>query len=502
PRVAAGADRDRPPAADPLRHDDSREHCLWEARRHARGRGGCGPRRRHPRLHHEPPDRLRHGDRGGRRQPVGRAAAEDRDRPRDHQESPHPHPRRADDGPRRRRGGRGERDPPPPRAGEDRLPRRPPAGGRGGRRRHHRAPRRRRARAGHARQAPARRRLVPVDLHAAARRQPRSPPRSGAAPGEEVGLVNPEHIRILLDADAMHRLLGAIPLLAEGDARLTAMSLDRLWVKPGRHFHASYRVALVTEAGPCETHACAGLRRSERELSPLRQTPPPGPASWDLERATVRMKSPPLTLALFPWDARLPTLPLALDPQRVAAALGGVRLGGCAVAGYWPGIRCQLRYDLEDAPGIVYGKVFPEGAGHAIAVAQTAVTRDAASTPFAIPRVRAYLPRLNLLLTEPVEGEPLLDLLPDATPALLERVATALPGFPALPTAEVERRFGPAEDLAIVHSWVDLIGTLFPRLVAPLAAALAAVHRRVPPDAIAPPALVHRDFYDKQVLVG
>ena len=314
--------------------------------------------------------------------------------------------------------------------------------------------------------------------------------------------MNPEHIRILLDADAMHRLLGAIPLLAEGDARLTAMSLDRLWVKPGRHFHASYRVALVTEAGPCETHACAGLRRSERELSPVRQTPPPGPASWDLERATVRVKSPPLTLALFPWDARLPTLPLALDPERVAAALGGVRLGGCAVAGYWPGIRCQLRYDLEDATGIVYGKVFPEGAGHAIAVTQTAVTRDAASTPFAIPRVRAYLPRLNLLLTEPVEGEPLLDLLPDATPALMERVATALAGFHALPTAEVERRFGPAEDLAIVHSWVDLIGTLFPRLVAPLAAALAAVHRRVPPDAIAPPALVHRDFYDKQVLVG
>ena len=56
--------------------------------------------------------------------------------------------------------------------------------------------------------------------------------------------MNPEHIRVLLDADAMRHLLGAIPLLADGTAGLSALSLDRLWVKPGRHFHASYRVTL------------------------------------------------------------------------------------------------------------------------------------------------------------------------------------------------------------------------------------------------------------------
>ena len=319
--------------------------------------------------------------------------------------------------------------------------------------------------------------------------------------------MNPEHIRVLLDADAMRQLLGAIPLLADGDARLTAMSLDRLWVKPGRHFHASYRVTLATGAGPCETHACAGLQPSRRELSPLRETRAPGPASWDLERATVHVESPPVRLALFPWDARLPTLPLALDPERVAAALGGARLRSCTVAGYWPGIRCQLRYEQGETAGgetagTIYGKVFPEGAGQAIALAQAAVTRHATETPFAIPRLRAYLPRLNLLLTEPVEGEPLLDLLPAATPALMERVASALAAFHALPTADVERRFGPGDDLAVVRPWVDLIGALFPALVSPLAAALAAVERHVPPEATAPPALVHRDFYDKQVLVG
>ena len=60
--------------------------------------------------------------------------------------------------------------------------------------------------------------------------------------------MSPAHIRVLLDADGMRPLLGTIPLLADGTARLTAVSLDRLWVKPGRHFHASYRVTLATAA--------------------------------------------------------------------------------------------------------------------------------------------------------------------------------------------------------------------------------------------------------------
>ncbi|TMB13003.1 MAG: hypothetical protein E6J71_23405 [Deltaproteobacteria bacterium] len=320
--------------------------------------------------------------------------------------------------------------------------------------------------------------------------------------------MNLEHIRVLLDADAMRDLLGAIPLLADGTAGLSALSLDRLWVKPGRHFHASYRVTLATEAGPCEMRASAALLRADREPADfrpraLRGTRPPRPAGWDVDRATARVDSPPLQLALFPWDARLPTLPLALDPARVEATLGSVRLRSCSVAGYWPGVRCQLRYERRDAPGAVYGKVFPDGAGGAIALAQEAVTRHAAETPFAMPRVRAYLPQLNLLLTDPVEGEPLLDLLRTApTGELMARVATALAAFHALPRDTIERRFGPADDLAVVRSWVGLIGALFPRLASPLESALAALERHVPPDGTATPALVHRDFYDKQVLVG
>ncbi|TMA49139.1 MAG: hypothetical protein E6J76_13645 [Deltaproteobacteria bacterium] len=291
--------------------------------------------------------------------------------------------------------------------------------------------------------------------------------------------MSPAHIRVLLDADGMRPLLGTIPLLADGTARLTAVSLDRLWVKPGRHFHASYRVTLATETGPLETQATASLLRSIREAaSPMRLAPResrvPAATRWDVERSTALVESPPLLLHR-----------------------------SCTVVGYWPGIRCQLRYERADEPGVLYGKVFPDGAGSAAGRVQHAIARRGESAAFQTPRPRAYLPELNLLLTEPVEGEPLLDLL-RAAPSrnVVGRVATALAAFHALGVPEVDRRFGPADDLAIVRAWVPLIGGIFPRLASPLGSALAGLERAAPHDAVAVPALVHRDFYDKQVLVG
>src|SRR5262249_20962035 len=241
-------------------------------------------------------------------------------------------------------------------------------------------------------------------------------------------------------------------------------------------------------------------------------TPVPGPPGgpglpaatrWAFERPPAVVESPPLLLQLFPWDLRLPTLPIALDPRRVGEALDPERLRSCTVVGYWPGIRCQLRYERADEPGVLYGKVFPEGAGGVAERVQHAIARRSESAIFRTPRRRAYLPELNLLLTEPVEGELLLDLLRAApTSELMERVANTLAAFHALRVPEADRRFGPADDLTIVRGWAPLIGGIFPRLTSPLGSALAELERTVPADAVAVPALVHRDFYDKQVLVG
>ena len=60
------------------------------------------PPRRRRRVHRQAPRRLRHHDRGARRQPVRRPAAADRHRPRAGDQSAHSHPRRGDVGARLR----------------------------------------------------------------------------------------------------------------------------------------------------------------------------------------------------------------------------------------------------------------------------------------------------------------------------------------------------------------------------------------------------------------
>jgi hypothetical protein len=239
--------------------------------------------------------------------------------------------------------------------------------------------------------------------------------------------MRPADVLTLLDAEAMVPLLRAIPVLADGTARLRSAALERVWVKPGRHVHASYRVALDTGAGTVETRAAAGLVRPDesapeverRALGVPGTAPPPGwPASWDVRRSTARVETPPMLVQLFPWDYRLPTLSLALDPARVERELGQVGLGRRRVAGYWPGTRCQIRYECADEHGgALYGKVFSDPDGAAVARRQDTIASRGAEAGFTAARVRAWLPALNLLVTEPVEGEPLPERLDQRTPA-------------------------------------------------------------------------------------
>src|SRR5262249_37591702 len=258
----------------------------------------------------------------------------------------------------------------------------------------------------------------------------------------------------------MRAHLSAIPLLAAGTADLQSASLERLWVKPGRHFHASYRVALRTDAGIVDTRAAACVLRDARTASAayraaLEAPAPSGTASniatWEAGLSATLLSAPPMLLQLFPWDYRLPTLALALDARRVGRELNPTVLSSCEIVGYWPGMRCHLRYGVDAGDGLPYGKVFPVGAGDAPGRSHDAIARSlGAGASLATPRVRAYLPALNLLITEPIGGVSLNELLRrgedgDAVP----RVAEALAAFHELPAVELERHFGSPDRLAL-----------------------------------------------------
>jgi len=116
--------------------------------------------------------------------------------------------------------------------------------------------------------------------------------------------------------------------------------------------------------------------------------------------------------------------------------------------------------------------------------------------------VRAWVPSLHLLVTTPLDGTALMDRLGrGAAPALSASVATALARLHATHLATVARRFDPGDDLEVVRPWVAFTAGVFPDLGADLARALARLEA-ARPSGERPLVLVHRDFYDKQVLVG
>ncbi len=320
-------------------------------------------------------------------------------------------------------------------------------------------------------------------------------------------------IRALLDAGAMRSVLERIPLFATRAALLKDLSLERVWVKPGRHFHASYRIQLDTDGGRVQTLAQAGLLHDRTHASDVRDAIPEipagalrpgGPARWEARLSTALVESPPALVQLFPWDYRLPTLPLAFDLGRLEAELAPLTLRSCEVAGYWPGMRCQVRYHLGDPGGTLYGKVVPRGAGAALGRSWAAIEEKVGNgAVLTTPKQFAALPKLNLVLTEPLEGSALIDLLRAGSGAeAVPRVAAALALFHSFDVSGIEGQFQPDDDLALLGPWVVLVSTVFPDLAAPLERALAQLRRALPAAAPAACSLVHRDFYDRQVLVS
>src|SRR5262249_5446836 len=226
--------------------------------------------------------------------------------------------------------------------------------------------------------------------------------------------------------------------------------------------------------------------------------------TWGVEESTGVLVAPRAIMQLFPWDYRLPTLALALDPHKVAEELGNVDLKGRKVAGYWPGKRCQIKYYGRGETEALYGKVFPDGAGPTVGLSPGMIARRVpASEALVAPRVRAYVRAINLLVTEPVvDRVPLVQILNDPNCTdVVARVGHALGLFQSIPVAEIEVVFGPAEDMLVVQSWVMLTAGLFPDLSAELFDLLTGLQRTMPSERDEGIGLVHRDFYDRQLLI-
>jgi len=313
-----------------------------------------------------------------------------------------------------------------------------------------------------------------------------------------------ESARVLVEPEAVReRVAGALPLRGH---RLEGGYAEAVWAKPGRHFNVCYRFEDARSEGRDVLVSCfaVGPKRARRivaEAGPHRCGDPDSAACVPCASFAAE---PGLLFQLFPVDYRLPTLPDCLDPGRAGKAIdNGTPVGACEIAGYRPGMRCQVRYRMNDET-VLYGKVAVERApGHGFRQLERVRAALSPAAAIRLPRPLRYASELQLTLIASVGGESLYDALHRGRTmgGRLAQAAATLAELHRLEIDEVERVYGPADELALVGGWVELVAALFPDMAGGLRAAQADLIA-TQPSGVDPSAIVHRDFYDKQVLSG
>ncbi len=315
--------------------------------------------------------------------------------------------------------------------------------------------------------------------------------------------MDPASQRLLVDPTRMRTLWSRLPALR--DRHISAPEFSSLWVKPGRHFNSCYHLT-CRDLSPQPLRVSAFVLAADRVDQILAEAGEhvSGPALGCRHCCTARAQADVL-LQLFPFDYRLPTLRACLDAEQVSVALGQPQaFSTCEPKGYRPGMRCQIHFQGADGRS-AYGKLAIEAeSGRSFALHER-IHDDGRRNGhrFYIPRPLAYLPGLKLTVIEGGAGTSVLDVLRSdcMADAAMTAIAAALADLHALDIVPVQRVYGPRDESQLVTGWVELVAQLFPDAAEELHAVAARLQASEPSTHPAR-AFVHRDFYDKQILLG
>ena len=206
------------------------------------------------------------------------------------------------------------------------------------------------------------------------------------------------------------------------------------------------------------------------------------------------------------YDYRLDTLAAVLAPGGLASAFPEAGLDPADAAGarevvrYVPEKRCLLRVGTPDRR--LLAKVYARAADLESARVQEVLHASTSRAGAIVPEVRGVCPSLRVMLQETVEGVPLYALLRSGV-GCGNAVAAAAGALARLHACEVPglRAHDAGAELEVVDRAVGrapLPGNLQARARA-LVALLASRAADLRPSR---PGFSHRDFYDKQVIVG
>ena len=264
----------------------------------------------------------------------------------------------------------------------------------------------------------------------------------------------------------------------------------------------------IGEGDPVAAAATARWRlakRRRRQISP----------SSD-EDAVWALPALGMVLRRMALDERLPGLKLLHSPARATAVFSrylgpdgdGYRAVAAELLGHRLGKRAVVRFRFEAGgrpPRSIVAKFYsPHGRrGWAAMTAMQALWTGGfgAAAPVRVPRPMAYVGEWGALLMEDVPGRPLDELAAEAAAAGAVLAGRALARLHAAPLATPERHDVP-DELALLERWVGLTTKVLPALAGVLEPALARVATDLGATVCARPALIHRDYHDKQVLIA
>jgi len=303
--------------------------------------------------------------------------------------------------------------------------------------------------------------------------------------------MNVAAARAIFDLDKLREMSLAVPALAGKVVR--SVEHVSMWAKPGRYFNVHYRAVCADSTNVALSAFVVSEKRARHEA--------------DRYRGDAYLASPVILILPFPLDYRLATLPESLRCETVTQHAGCfLEPSQAQVVGYRPGKRCQIRY-RDRAGRTVFGKVSYETTPgqffEQLRKARRAVVR--AERRLRLPRAIAHIEELSLTLVEGLGGTSLYDAArsgKEVASDVIEEVAKALAELHQADRSELERHFQALEELELVRGWTQLTGRLFPELASSLGAAIDLLERDLPEPDRPPRAVIHRDFYDRQVLLS
>lgn len=227
-----------------------------------------------------------------------------------------------------------------------------------------------------------------------------------------------------------------------------------------------------------------------------------------------------LIVRLAGLDERIPALRFVQRPRQMRPLLEPfVAAPGTKLKHVWPellghrlGKRAAVRvaYEAknketkERIQGAVFVKMYKRrsGRGREFADALTALAARgfAADADVRVPALVAYLPEWEMLVMENVPGNSLADLEAADFAAGVRMAGRAIARLHAC-DLDPGRTHTAHDEIALLEGWVRLAGEVHDDLREPTASAMGAVGAALASLGDVPTALVHRDFYEKQVMI-